>query len=99
MPMSSRRTKRADVQSYAARRISWLILVLIAVCACDTRRSDAEPISECMEYARAAQPCFGERAADRLRASFAIPPRDEAERAALRKRCVVQRDRVRRVCR
>lgn len=100
MPKSSKRVKRREAPYVVARRITWLIIVLIALCACDTKkRADAEPIAACMEYAKAAQPCFGERAADRLRASFAIPPREEAQRAALRDRCVAQRDRVRRVCR
>ena len=82
-----------------ARKGLFAVALLVAICACDTKRSDSDPIAECMDYARAAEPCFGERAATRLRASFSVPPRDESARAALRERCVEQRDRVRRVCR
>lgn len=81
------------------RGVLVLLAALAAVCACDTRRREAnEPIEECMDYARAAERCLGDRAASRLRASFSIPPRDEAGRVALRARCIEQRSRIRHVC-
>lgn len=75
------------------------VALLCVLCACDTRRTADGPIGECLEFAKAAAPCFGERASARLRASFAVPPKSEAGRAALRAKCIEQRARVRRVCR
>lgn len=75
------------------------LVALTVVGACDARQSEESPIEECMAYARAAEPCFGERAAVRLRAAFSVPPRDESARAALRLRCIAENARIGRVCR
>lgn len=87
-----------DVMMKRNARASLTLVVVAGLCACGSRRSDDDPIAECMDYARAAEPCFGARAAAQMRASFATPPTDEAARAALKARCMEQRTRVERAC-
>ena len=79
-------------------RASLTLVVVACLCACGSRRGDNEPIAECMEYAKVAEPCFGAHASAQMRASFATPPKDEAARAALRARCMEQRARIQRAC-
>lgn len=93
-------TARRITRRRLDRRVLGLAVVaLAAVCACDIRRSDNEPIVECMNYATQAQACLGERLATRLRATFAKPPSDPAARAAAREQCVANATRLRRACR
>lgn len=75
------------------------LVVLVALCACDVRRSDTEPIAECMDYATQAKACLGDRLATRLRATFAKPPSDPASRTAARDQCIESATRLRRTCR
>lgn len=99
---SKTRRKTAAIlgpSTHKAGAVMGVLAILAALGACDMRRSESDPLEECMAYARTAEPCFGERAAARLRASFTIPPRDESARAALRARCIDQRARISRVCR
>lgn len=80
-------------------RASMTFVVIASACSCRSRVTETEPIAECMDYARVAEPCFGSRAAARLRQSFQTPPRDEPSRLALQARCAEQRERVKRTCR
>lgn len=81
-----------------SRTLGVIVLMLVALCACDVgRRPDAIP--ECAAYAASAQVCLGSRVTARLRASFAKVPEDAASQAAMKARCIDGNARLRLSCR
>lgn len=97
--------QRSVAASRTARRrldrrlLGLAVVTLAALCACDVRRSETEPIAECIHYAERAQACLGDRLATRLRATFAKPPEAAEARAALREQCLASETQLRRTCR
>jgi hypothetical protein len=100
-------SNRARAPTHVSRvSVAYPILVMLAIFTALTachgsgkKTSEDGPIAECVAYADLAGPCFGERAAKNLRASFAVPPTDATTRETLRQRCTSQTASLRRVCR
>lgn len=93
---------RGPGQVAGARRALLTCMVLGALGVCHGAGTEGAayrvPVSECLEYAELALPCFGDRAAERLRASFSVPPASRGARDALRVRCVARAVELRAGC-
>jgi hypothetical protein len=75
------------------------LTLLLVIGGCDVRDRD-EPLEECVDYASGLGSCLGPEVGDEAAATLVMPPpKDKAEREALRTRCEKQRDRLRRICR
>jgi hypothetical protein len=61
----------------------------------DRGRAPTDALEECADYAATLRRCFGDKAP----IVAARPPHTESERAAARKRCVADRERIERACR
>ena len=91
--------KAGSARGKIARK-GWLLSLAVLVPALlaitDRGRAASEPLEECVEVKQALEPCFGARASAHAPPA---PPRGQAARAAMRKRCAADRDRVQRACR
>lgn len=87
MMRSAPKARRPERRPLDRRVLCAGIALFAVLCACDVRRSDTEPISECMQYASQAQACLGERLATRLLSGVLR----QWSRGSPRKRCLLLR--------
>jgi len=89
---------------FGARALLVIVAVGSGLAACHgsgTKRamSNDAPVEECLAYAELMRSCLGDRTGGRLRASLAVPPKDDDAREKLRSRCEKQSAQARRICR